>query len=372
MAITVKHTPVGALGRLAVQAGQARGQQVRMSRDIQLTQIAMAAEDRVAAIGMAAQDRSFALQQAAATQMAKKRPITREDRSRKQELRRAVSQAKTAGVYTPAQIKQMQIFADMGDAGAVRSILGKLDRPSARRVEIQEQLGALEEFSRGDIAGVQPQLNEINKQLSLRFTPQAQQFLRENPKFAEPEIKELLDQQQQLEAQVTEAKERIAGRKQLLQLGLTIPEQMAFEARQEAQLTKQEESQLRRLERQAEKVTKITDVEELAIDTMRDREKERRSNIGREISRLSKDLAPFAKEKEKDTEERIKPIQEQIRQLELERIASFGMEKNAVETFLRSRGPTDLKKVVTDATGQRWRFTGRYREDGKPIYEVIE
>ena len=50
MAITVRHTPIEALGKLALQAGKVRGQEIKMGRDIQLLSIMKASEERGADI----------------------------------------------------------------------------------------------------------------------------------------------------------------------------------------------------------------------------------------------------------------------------------------------------------------------------------
>ena len=380
MPITVRQTPVGALGQLAVMAGQARAQQLQMGRDIQLMSITMAAQAREADVTArrAATEQAFKLQRAAATQIAKQRPVTPDMRTRRQELRRFVSGAETAGIYEPRQIKQARIFADLGDEQAVRSILGKLPeiaKPTARRRELQEQVKAVTEIGKSEISEFQEQLDTITKQLEKRFTPGMQKLLRERPELmatVSPDVQESLVQQQQLEEQISETRERTTGMKQMLQLGLAVPEQMAFEARQEAQTIKQQEAKERLQIQRARGVGGLTEREELAIDLLRDRERDQRTVINREITRLSKDLAPFTDEAD-DPEahaERIKPIQAQIRQLSLERMASHGRESKQIAELLKGDKKT-LTQVVTDANGQRWRFTGRYR-DGKPIYEAIE
>lgn len=373
MPITVRHTPVSALGQLAVLAGQARGQQLQMGRDIQLTGLAMAAEDRAAAVGMAARDRTFAIQQAAASQMAKQRATKPDDLMQRKRLRQFVSEAEATGIYKPAQIKQMQIFAKLGDAQAVRTIAGKLPTIPARQQELQRQSTAVAEIGKSEIAELQKQLDAVNNKLGKRFTPGTQRLLRERPEFMEtvsPDVQELLAQQQQLQEQIGTVGERTARMGQMLQLGLAVPEQMALESRREAQVVKQEETEQRQLERQIRETGKLTDREELAVDVMRDQERDRRTIIGREITHLSKDLPMFEGEDAGEHTERIGPVQAQIRQLELERVASFAREKTRLTEFL-GRDKKTITQVVTDSAGQQWRFTGRYR-NGKPIYEAIE
>jgi len=375
MPITVRQTPVGALGRLAVMAGQARAQQLQMGRDIQLMSMTMAAGERGADIAAqrAATEQAFNLQSAAAAQIARQRPVTPDVQAQRQNLRQFVSKAETAKIYEPRQIKQAKIFADLGDEEAVRSILGRLPegiKPTARRRELQEQLAAVTKMGERDISGVQQQLDVINEQLRKQFDPEAIEFLRKNPRFADPKTQKLFDQQQELEEAAAQIAKRTAETGQLIQMGLSIPEQMALEARQEAQLIKQKETEERLEIQRTRGAGGLTEREELAIDVMRDRERDQRTVIDREIARLSKDLAPFKDEDEDDHTERIKPIQKQIQQLSLKQIASHGRESRQIAEFLK-RDEKVLTQTVTDANGQRWRFTGRYRS-GKPLYEAIE
>jgi len=378
MPITVRQALPGLLGRLAVQAGQARGQQIRAAQDIQFTSMAMAAQDRAAARGLAArqQDRAFALQQAAASRMARERPAKPGTLDQRRGLHRMVSEAEAAGIYEPAQIKQAQIFAKVGDAEAVRSILGKLPQAAAstaRQRELARQLTAVTEIGRGEVSELQKQLDAVNNRLGKRFTPGTQRLLRERPEYMKtvsPDIQESLALQQQLENQISAISDRTAKMRRMLQLGMTVPEQMAFQTKQETRLIREEAAEQKRLAEQVREAGKLTDREELAIDVVRDREQDQRTTLSREITRLSKDLAPFADENEDDHAKRIEPIQAQIRQLNLERIKSYAREKNQIEEFLR-KDKKAVTQIVTDAVGQRWRFTGRYR-NGRPLYEEID
>ena len=374
MPITVRQAIPGVLGRLAVMAGQARGRQLQMDRDLRFTQIALAAQDRAAAVGMAARDRAFAMRRAAATQIAEQRPVTPDTRRQRQDLRQFVSEAKAANIYAPGQIKQMQIFASLGDESAVRSIARQLPQATVRRREIQEQAQMVAEIGRRDVSAIQQQLAAVNKQLGQKFAPSMQRYLREHPeymeKFTTPKIQELMSQQQQLEEQVAAVRERTIRTGQLLQLGVTVPEQMEFERRQEAELVRQDLAQQRLLAQRAGRIGGLTERDELTIDVIRDRERDQRSAIDREITRLSKDLVPFKDDSESEHLKRIRPIQTEIRLLELRRTASHASEKKQIEKFL-GKGRETITSIVTDAAGQRWRFTGRY-QNNKPLYEAIE
>ena len=343
MPITVRQAIPGVLGRLAVKAGQARGQQLRMGRDIQLASIAMAAQTRAWDIDAADRAQTFALQRAGAAQIARQRPVAPDIREQQQKLRQFVSKAEKTGIYDPRQIKQARIYADLGDVSAVRSILGKLPevaKPTSRQRELQRQTTAITKIGENEISKLQEQRDVINKRLGTQFTPGIQQLLRERPEFmatVSPDVQEALAQQQQLEEQISAIKERTAGMKKMLQLGLAVPEQMALEARQEAQLIKQRETKERLEIQRTRGAGGLTEREELAIDVMRDQERDRRTAINREIARLSNDLAPFKDEADDPDkyEKRIGPIKSQITVLELKRTASYGNEKEQIEVFLR-------------------------------------
>ena len=380
MPITIRHTPVGALGRLAVQAGQARGAQVRAAQDIQFTSMALAAQDRAAQIGLAARDRSFALQRAASSQVARQRKVAPDALAQRQKLRRVVSEAKAADIYEPAQIKQAQIFANLGDMNAVRSILGKISQPSARRRELGEQLKAVTKIGGEATSALQKQVNAIGDKLGERFNPFAQRFLRENPQFADEEAKALFAQQDRITEQINEINTEMTRVGKGLQLGISIPEQRAFEVREEVQADRQEAAEFKRMMDRAKGVGKLTEQEELAIDVMRDQERDKRRAIGKEIARQSKELFPLEDESPKDTILRLQPQQLEIRVLELEVIASHAREKQQVAEFLGKAGgvkraPTTggqyvSGQIITSPTGKRYRFT-RYI-DGKPMVEEIE
>lgn len=382
MPIVVRQALPGVLGRLAVRAGRARGQQLQMARDIQFTQIALTAQDRAAAVGAAARDRAFAMQRAAATQIARQRPAEPGLQDRRRKARRFVSEAKAADIYDPAQIKQMQIFADLGDEKAVRSIAGELPPVTVRRRELEKQAEVVAEIGKRDISTIQKQLAAVNEQLGEKFAPSMQQYLRGHPEFMEkfttPKIQELMSQQQQLEEQITEVTERTAGMGRMLQLGITVPEQMVFEQRQEAALERQEAAQQRLEIQRTRGIGGLTKREELTIDIIRDRALGDRTAIGKEIERLSKGLAPFEDESEKEHLLRTGPIRAEIQLNELKITASHANEKKQIEVFLRGGGGTQGRPekfvagvIYTNAAGQRARFTG-YDETGQPILDVMD
>ena len=379
MPITVRQSLAGLVGQLAVQAGQVRGRQLQMARDFQLTSLMRAAQERGADVAARRvereRDRVFAIQRAGAAQIARQRPVEPDILAQRQRLKQFVSEAEAAEIYEPAQLKQAQIFANLGDTRMVQSILGKLPQPTARRRELEEQLTAVTEIGRRETSELQKQLDIVTSKLDKQFTPATQRLLRERPEYMEtvsPDVQESLALQQQLGGQIAAIRGRTATMGQRLELGLSIPEQMAFETRQEAQLARQEDIEHKRILQQAREAGELTEREELAIDVMRDRERDIRTAINKEISRLAATLAPFEDEADDPDKhaERIKPVQEQIRQLELERVKSFASEKRQVEEYLR-RDKKAMTPIVTDATGTRWRFTGRYR-NGKPLYEEIE
>jgi hypothetical protein len=393
MPITVRQALAGPLGRLAIRAGEVRGQQIQAARDIQLTSIAAAAQSRAWEIDAAARNRAFALQRAGAAQIAKQREVEPDTRAQRQRLQKFVSEAEEAGIYEPAQLKQMQIFANLGDAAAVRSIAGKLSQPTVRRRELQQQLEAVTETGRSGVSKIQRQLDTVNNQwnkvtgqLGKQFTPGTQQLFLERPEYMKtvsPDVQKLLirqqqldEQRQQLKGQIAAVTERTAKMGQMIQMGMSIPEQVAFETRQKAQLVKEEDREYRRLVQQTRGIGKLTDREELYIDMIRDEEQGRRTALDREIARLSKELVPFEDEAD-DPEKhakRIGPIQGQIQTFRLTRMASFANEKRKVEEFLRNKSKQKQAytpgQIITGANGRRYRFT-RYL-NGKPMVKEIE
>ena len=180
MPIKVKHGAVGALGRAAVSAGQAAASQMQASRDIQLTSMAMAAQSRTweieargregaynrAAAGREGEaNRAFALQRAALS-----RPAGGGNLAERQQLNRAVADAKASGIYTPIQLAQMQIAANSGDKVMFRGIASKVEEPSARRQELQQQAIASGASAQKNIDVLQRRLGEVKERIS-RYRP---------------------------------------------------------------------------------------------------------------------------------------------------------------------------------------------------------
>lgn len=390
MPIIVKQTPVGVLGRLAVMAGQARGRQLQAARDIQFTSMALAAQDRAAQIGLAAQDRAFALQRAGAAQIARQRPVAPDVRTRRRELQRFVSEAKTAGIYDPRQIKQAELFAKVGDPRAME-ILGKLPKlpakmkPSPRRRELGEQAKEVVKLRNRAFAAWQQQFDALNEQLGKRFDPSAREFhtehLEHTEKYMDPKDQKLFARRRQMIEELETIHQQAEDTGRLIALGMSYPEQIALKVRQEALAAGQEEKDLRRLERQARGIGGLSEQEELAVDLLRDKEKDTRTRITREITRLQKDLVQFEDEDDDDYAERARLIQGQITVLGLQRTASYGTESKNIAKFLKGRGKAGgqiaagrrfvKNKIYTNAAGRRARFTG-YDDTGRPMMELVE
>ena len=379
MPIVVKQSPVGIIGQLSVMAGQARGQQLRADRDLQFTSMALAAEDRAAQIGMAAHDRLFAIQQAGAAQIARQRPATPDTRAKQGDLQQFVSEARSSGIYSPAQIKQAGIFAKLGDAGSVRSILSKLPTPAqapavpAAEQERQRQLRAVTNLRDQNIKALTAQFDKLGEKYEGRFDKAAQRFYVTRPemdRFLSAEDQKTMAAQRELQEKINDVAEQTGKAQQLLKLGLSIPAQMKFESDQETALVRQDLAEQRIAIQRARGTGGLTEEDNARIDLMRDREREQRTVLDREVARLTKDLAQFDKESDKDYAERVKPVQARIQQLSLERVASHAREKKQFEGFIR-RDKSGVTPMVTDKAGQRWRFTGRY-QNGKPLYEAVE
>ena len=259
MPITIRHGPVRALGRLAILAGRAQGQQIRISRDMQITNMALAAQDRAAALGAAAtrdRSRDFAIQEAAAARIAKQRPA-RIDMKQRQQLRRTISQAKASGIYRPEQIKQMQIFADLGDVSGLRTTLGALPKPlaeikpSAKQKELIRQSQALGEVTQQVIMPLQQELAEINRQISTRYEESAtQQIVEERPEWIPKKdrerFQELFARRRELSDQVSQIERQTVQTQQRIQLGFTIPEQ---EYRRLQQISKKQKTKIDAIKR---------------------------------------------------------------------------------------------------------------------------
>lgn len=317
MAITVRQAIPGTLGRLAVMAGEARGRQLQAGRDIQFTQMALAAQDRAAAMRVAASDRAFAMQQAAATQRARQQPVTPDTRARQQRLRQFVSEAEAADIYDPAQIKQMQIFATLGDEAAIRSIAGKLPRPipavkpTARQKELMRQSRAVSNITQQTMGSFQQELEDINRQISARYEgADTQQWVEEHPEVI-PEkdrkrFQELFTRRRELFVQASQIAQQSEQTQQRLQLGFTVPEQ--------------EYQRLRRLSKKQQ--AKIVAVQR--IEKRNQRQIERKIAVEERQLRLD----PYADPTKENT--RINAVKKRIEKLEGDLKASYRREDEAL------------------------------------------
>lgn len=381
MPIIVKHGATGTLGRIAVQAGQARGRQLQAGRDIQITSMALDAQDRATQMGLAARNQPFRFQRAGAAQMEKRQP---DPLMQRRKLRRFVSEAKAAGIYDPVQIKQMQLFADLGDEGAVRSLAARITPETARRQELLSQQKALGEMTRSSVGEIQQQLDAVNKKLGTQFTKGTQQLLRERPEFmasVSSDVQELLAQQQDFEEQIVGVMERATLAQRKIGLGIGFPEQAAIERTRLQRIEQKKALDLKQLIAQNTRTGKLTDTQDLQIDLLRGPERTVRNLISKEISRLREELVPLKGETEisKKYLKRVEPIQTEVKLLMDELIASHGRESAKIESFVlqvtgREKGAkakTGPPPFWTTPDGRKLKFSGEY-EDGKPQYDVIE
>ena len=253
MPIVVKHSPVGALGQLAVSAGQARGAQIRADQDLQFTSMALAARDRSAQIGMAARDRAseqaFRFQQAASTQIAKRQAVSPDTRDLQLRLQRTVKEAQTSGIYTPVQLKQMQIKANMGDERGLASFIGREPTAprapvrTARRRELDERLEVHTKLREKKIAPLRKQLEFLEGLFGRRLGPNALDRLRQDPQFLQTIPKDLqsgFETYRQIEQMIADQEletDRINDR---IQSGFSLPQQETVERRQAAGIQRQE------------------------------------------------------------------------------------------------------------------------------------
>ena len=199
MPIKIKYGAVGALGRAAVSAGRAAASQMQASRDIQITSMALAAQSQKWQIearereGLA--NRAFAMQQAASSQIAR-RPVTGDALTERQQLDRAVADAKATGAYTPVQLARLQIAANLGDKVMFRSIAGKVEklpvtRETARRRELTAQTIAIEEKKQALLEPRYKELVGIEAELSKRYPrKESWKTLAENPSLIPEHLRE--------------------------------------------------------------------------------------------------------------------------------------------------------------------------------------
>ena len=379
MPSVVRHTPVGALSRAAVSAGRAQASQAQAARDIQLTSMAMAAQSRRWGIeakereGLAS--RAFAMQQAASAQMARRRPVKGDALAERQQLNRAVADAKATGAYTPVQLAQMQIAANLGDKVAFRSIMSRVEEPSARRQELGKQAVAVGEIAQKNIDVIRRRVEALNKQMAKNFSPEAQQFLRENPRFAPPEVKAAFAEQQRLEDEIRGVQEGAATKQQALGLGISISQQMAFGERAQIRLTRTEATEQRRIDKQIANAEKLTAVQRADISTERHHAKEIRDDYDREIALLRREFGQYEDEDDDDYAVREQSLWNRIAEFEGRKMTSFAEERTAIQkTIDKAVGKQEVPvkgDIFTTPDGKRYEFTGRY-VDGRPWYEPVE
>ncbi len=380
MPFVIRHTPVGVLGRLAVKAGQARGQQLQMGRDLQLTSMALAAQSRAEQTAAASRNRAFALQRAGANEFARQRPAKPETIDQRRFLNKAVAEANAAGIYEPNQIKQAEIFANLGDTESVRKILGKLPQPTERRRELQTQADVVGAIAQKNIDVVQRRLDSVTDTLNERFNPGMQKVLREDEKImgtVSPEVQELFAQQDRLGKEIEGIQQGAAQRQEALSLGLSVPQQIALGAREQTRLTRAEAAEQRRIDKQLASADKLSSMQRAAITTERQHAREIRSDIDREITLLRREFGQYEDESEDDYAIREQSIRNQIGELEGKKMNSYTEERGAItkivdQTTGKPGKPNYVKgRIYTNAAGKRIRFLG-FSENGRPQGEVVD
>lgn len=373
MPITIRHGDVALAGKLAVTAGRAQGQAARAAREASLSQAAATARWADLANIRAATNQRYALQRAAAVQMARKLPTDSEFRSRQRTLVQTVTEAEKAGIYDSAQIQQMRIFASMGDEDRVKSILARLPQPPAAERELGRQREAFGQLSRERLGGLNQELGEVESQLRERYVPGMWDFLRERPDLIDPKFSKLLARQQELRTTIEDVNTQAAETDTLLRLGISIPAQMQIEAKQVERDRRAAEKGYDREMDLREQQGELSDIDNLAIDTIRDEEIDLRKPVHAEMARLRKDLAKFDKESEKDFIERSRGIQAQLQASTLQIVQSHAREKKRLGVYLANKTPTPTGDYPREVRirGVRWKFIG-HNENGEPIYQVIE
>ena len=377
MPITVRHGDVAQVGKLAVTAGRAQGQAIQAARRASLSQASAARRERrlETTQRITASNRLYGLQQAAAVQMAKKLPTDSEFVSRRRDLLTAVTEAEKSGIYPPEQIQQMRILASLNDEAKVKSLLAKLPTVSSAAQELGRQRRAFDDLTQARLGGLNQELGEVESQLRERYVPGMWDFLRDRPDLIEPKFSKLLARQQELQREIGVTTERAAQTKTMLDLGISIPEQMQLEQEADAARQKADEKGLDRAIDLREQQGELSDIDNLAIDTIRDEETDIRKPIHSEMARLRRDLGvKYEKENDRDGAERDERLQAQLQTLGGQIIESHAREKKRLGTFLSSRSTTPTgayPREVRDAQGTRWVYIGQH-ENGEPNYEVAE
>lgn len=321
-----------------------------------------------------AANRAFAMQRAASTGIAR-RPATGDALVERQGLNRAVADAKATGLYTPAQLARLQIAANMGDTTGVRGLLSKVDKPSARREELGKQAVTVGEIAQKNIDVIQRRFEALNKQMEKNFSPEAQQFLRENPQFAPPEVKAAFAEQERLMGEIENVQQDAATKQQALGLGISMSQQMAFGERAQTRLTRIEAAEQKRIDKQIANAEKLTSVQRANISTERRHAEEIRDGYKREIELLRREFGQYEDESDTDYRAREQSIWNQLADLEGKKQASYGEERGEIQKVIdRAVGKQAAPPkgdIFTTPDGKRYEFTGRYR-DGQPWYEPVE
>ena len=113
MAITVRHTPVGALGQLALSVGQSAGKSVRAQRGLALLQHALAVRQQQAR--ERAQEQAFALQSAVAGRI-RRTPTSQREATKDTAFDRMLFREAQG---KQAQEKQLEQLNRMNEQGAI-------------------------------------------------------------------------------------------------------------------------------------------------------------------------------------------------------------------------------------------------------------
>lgn len=383
MPIVVQHAPATLVGQLAVQVGRGRGRERQMTRDMQLTQMMMQAQERGADVAAAraerAEERTFALQRGLATRMARARPGKPSIQAQRQLLRNVVSEAKRSGVYGPGQVKRMEFLSELGDEASVRKLLAEkpLRRPvepsTIRERELKRQTTVMTKLVKKSVNELKFQIEDINTQIedTLGYGPAMQALAERQPSLIPENFREsfvaMFAQRRKLQGQITDITQRAATHQQLLAFGVTMPEQL------EAEMKQQAESQrlaLKLAERQAEQVGELTDRERLEARTISDLFDDSRRPIESEIRRLSRDLGKFVDEDDEEYQERITPVQQQITAYRRQLTLTYGEEKRQLAALYKRRTPEDTRRAITDSRGVKWQLVGYENEE--PVYEEVE
>ena len=381
MPIKIKYGAVGALGRAAVSAGRAAASQMQASRDIQITSMALAAQSQKWQIearereGLA--NRAFAMQQAAAKSIGARRPATGDALAERQQLRRSAAEAKASGIYTPVQVRQMEIFADLGDATGFRGIASRVEKPSSRRTELQKQAIASGTSAQKNIDVLQRRLGEVKERIS-RYSPEARKMFAGDPelfKLAPPEMQGLFAQGQQLEEQIENIRQDTAAKQQLYALGVDTAQQEALGMRKQAQISRSEAAAQARVDKQVTAAGKLSDLQDAKIAVARGHAKEIRVDYGRETTLLQREFGQYEDESDADYKAREQSIWNQLAGIEGKIQASYNEERKEIQKIMDEltskldKPSPVVKQFVTDRQGRRFEFTRM--KDGKPHYRRV-